>query len=265
MNIYREALVKAILLGVLLSQLVLAEAIQDNSFLVEEAYNQEPGVVQFINVYQKNKETKDWTYTFINEIPMGLQDHQFSYELPFVHTESPDQTDVADIKVNYRYEFFRGDKIVTTGRFSLTTPTGKYDKGMGTGQVGSEISLISSIIISDKWVQHWNLGASFVPKAKIAGDRSADNSRFFFANSNVYLFSDNLNFMLEAVASSSEKTVADKTTEWSPSVILSPSLRYAIDYNDWQFVPGFAVPTGVGPSAGEVQYLVYLSIEGKLF
>lgn len=256
---------KKILFGILVSQLVFAEAIQDNSFLVEEAYNQEPGVVQFINVYQKNKETKDWNYTFINEIPMGSQDHQFSYELPFIHTETPDQTDIGDIKFNYRYEFFRSDKIVTTGRFSLTAPTGKYDKGTGTGQVGSEVSLISSVIISDKWVQHWNMGASFVPKAKIAGDMSADNSRFFFANSNVYLLSDSLNFMLEAVASSTESTLADNKTEWTQSFILSPSLRYAIDYNDWQFVPGFAVPTGVGPSAGEVQYLVYLSIEGKLF
>lgn len=44
---------KKLILALLLSQFVLAEAIEDNSFLVEEAYNQEPGVVQFINVYQK--------------------------------------------------------------------------------------------------------------------------------------------------------------------------------------------------------------------
>lgn len=256
---------KKLILCMLLSQLVMAEAVEDNSFLVEEAYNQEPGVVQFINVYQKNKETNDWNYTFINEIPMGSQSHQFSYEFPFIHTDSSSSTDIGDVKFNYRYEFFRSDKIVTTGRFSVKTPTGKYDKGMGTGQTGQEISLVSSVIVSDKWVQHWNMGASYTPNSKNASGAKADNSSFFLANSNVWLFTDNLNFMLETVATSTEATTADKKTEWSSTVTLSPSLRYAIDYKDWQFVPGFAVPTGVGPTAGTVQYLVYLSIEGKLF
>lgn len=256
---------KKLILALLLSQFVMAEAVEDNSFLVEEAYNQEPGVVQFINVYQKNKETNDWNYTFINEIPMGSQSHQFSYELPFIHTDSSSSTDIGDVKFNYRYEFFRSDKIVTTGRFSVKTPTGKYDKGMGTGQTGQEVSLVSSVIISDKWVQHWNMGASYTPNSKNTSGAQADNSNFFFGNSNVYLFTDNLNFMLETVVTSTESTTADKKTEWSSSVILSPSLRYAIDYKDWQFVPGLALPTGVGQNVGSVQYLVYLSIEGKLF
>ncbi len=37
-----------------ISFLSLAEPVENNSFLVEEAYNQDPGVVQFINVYQKS-------------------------------------------------------------------------------------------------------------------------------------------------------------------------------------------------------------------
>ena len=109
----------------MLANLVKAEAIEDNSFLVEEAYNQEAGVVQFMNVYQKNKKQDDWTYTFINEIPVYNQNHQFSYELPVIHSASPSQTELGDVKLNYRYEFFRSDKIVTTGRISLITPTGK--------------------------------------------------------------------------------------------------------------------------------------------
>lgn len=256
---------KKIFLILLISQILSAEAIEDNSFLVEEAYNQEEGVVQFINVYQKAKDTNIWNYTFINEIPMASQSHQFSYELPFLHSETPEQTELGDVKFNYRYEFFRTDKVVSTGRVSLVTPTGKYEKGTGAGQAGAEISLISSLVISDKWVQHWNLGAGLTPKAKIITGASADNSRYFLSTSNVYLFSDTLNFMLEAVATTTESTIADNQTEWSNSLVLSPSLRYAIDYKEWQFVPGFAVPTGVGPSAGEVQYLVYLSIEGKMF
>ena len=37
-----------------------AEKVEDNSFLVEEAYNQEEGVVQFIQLYQKDSRTKSW-------------------------------------------------------------------------------------------------------------------------------------------------------------------------------------------------------------
>lgn len=256
---------RIVVMLLLFTNLVKAEAIEDNSFLVEEAYNQEAGVVQFMSVYQKSKKQDDWSYTFINEIPVYSQNHQFSYELPVIHSASPSQTELGDVKLNYRYEFFRSDKIVTTGRASLITPTGKYDKGTGTGQFGSEVSLISSIVISDRWVQHWNLGFGYTPKAKEQGGQSADNSKYFLANSQVYLFSDHLNFMLETVMTSSETTIAEKKTEFGTDVIVSPSLRYAIDYKDWQFVPGFAIPTGVGPSAGDIQYLLYLSIEGKMF
>ena len=51
--------------------------IQDNSFLVEEAYNQERGVVQHINTFSRLWNTKDWVYTFTQEWPMpGDARHQ---------------------------------------------------------------------------------------------------------------------------------------------------------------------------------------------
>ena len=37
--------------------------IQDNSFLVEEAYNQERGVVQHISTFSRMWNSKDWSYT----------------------------------------------------------------------------------------------------------------------------------------------------------------------------------------------------------
>ena len=56
--------------------------IQDNSFLVEEAYNQEAGVVQHISTFTRYQETKDWIYTFTQEWPVFSQKHQFSFTLP---------------------------------------------------------------------------------------------------------------------------------------------------------------------------------------
>src|SRR3954452_13005280 len=43
--------------------------IQDNSFLVEEAYNQEFGVVQHISNFVYLADSKDWAYTFTQNGP----------------------------------------------------------------------------------------------------------------------------------------------------------------------------------------------------
>ena len=47
--------------------------IQDNSFLIEEAYNQEPGVVQHISTFQRAVPTGQWQYTFTDEWPAWSQ------------------------------------------------------------------------------------------------------------------------------------------------------------------------------------------------
>src|SRR5438445_13715185 len=51
-------------------------AIQDNSFLVEEAYNQEFGVVQHIQTLQRLWDSKDWVYTFTQEWPVDATPRQ---------------------------------------------------------------------------------------------------------------------------------------------------------------------------------------------
>lgn len=247
------------------AQASFAEPVEDNSFLVEEAYNQEPGIVQFIQVWQKSNETDDWGYTFINEIPVMSQAHQFSYEIPFQFLDVNNKTQLSDVKLNYRYEMFRTDAVVSTGRVSVEVPSGDYKKGFGTGAAGYEGSMVTSVKLSDKWVQHWNLGAGISPDAKNTTGDKADNSKYFWGFSQIYLFQDNLNFMLEVAGSVEEETTGPKMTSWGQEIVVSPSIRYAIDYKDWQYVPGIAFPIGVGPNAGANETLLYLSIEGKVF
>ncbi len=77
-------LVPALLLAASLSAQENKEGpIQDNSFLVEEAYNQEAGVVQHISTFTRFQESKDWIYTFTQEWPVGGLKHQFSFTLPW--------------------------------------------------------------------------------------------------------------------------------------------------------------------------------------
>ena len=49
--------------------------IQDNSFLIEEAYNQEPGVIQHIQAFQYMSD-KSWNYTLTEEWPVPRETHQ---------------------------------------------------------------------------------------------------------------------------------------------------------------------------------------------
>lgn len=66
-----------------------SEGIQDNSFLVEEAYNQEAGVVQHIlNISpdvgrNNNPGEREWALNFTQEWPVFSQTHQFSYTVPY--------------------------------------------------------------------------------------------------------------------------------------------------------------------------------------
>src|SRR5258708_18603813 len=60
--------------------------IQDNSFLVEESYNQDFGVVQHINNFTRLWQSNDWVYSFTQEWPIdAAPKNQLSYTLQGLH------------------------------------------------------------------------------------------------------------------------------------------------------------------------------------
>src|SRR5688572_5598548 len=73
--------------------------ISDNSFLIEEAYNQGPGVVQHIltGFYNVNRlggsDDKALDLSFTQEWPLWSQTHQLSYTVPYFFTRSGGQSD----------------------------------------------------------------------------------------------------------------------------------------------------------------------------
>jgi hypothetical protein len=79
--------------------------IQDNSFLIEEAYNQEAGVIQHINTFTRSR-NDDWLYTFTKEIPIPNQKHQLSFILPVQKISGfpGSETGIGDVAINYRYQ-----------------------------------------------------------------------------------------------------------------------------------------------------------------
>src|SRR3954471_20480148 len=80
----------------------LTAQIQDNSFLVEEAYNQEHGVVQHIGTFSRST-GGDWNSTFTQEWPLGGIRHQLSYTIPIQQIEELG-VGLGDVALNYRYQ-----------------------------------------------------------------------------------------------------------------------------------------------------------------
>lgn len=76
--------------------------IQDNSFLIEEAYNQEPGVVQHIQTFQYDLVNETWNYAFTQEWPVPGQTHQFSYKIPVLRVIDPGhEIGIGDVSLDY--------------------------------------------------------------------------------------------------------------------------------------------------------------------
>ena len=241
--------------------------IQDNSFLVEEAYNQNFGVVQHISSFTRFWNSKDWNYTFTQEWPVpGDARHQLSYTLAAVHAGAfpGSGAGIGDVFLNYRYQLVgSGDaRVAFSPRLSLIFPTGDSTLGRGAGSFGLQTSLPLSVVISKKLVSHWNAGATFLPNAQDALGDHAATAGYNFGQSFIWLAHTRFNVMLETVFASAQTVVASNRTQWTNSLVLSPGVRWSYNFrNGLQIVPGVGVPIGVGPSAGERAVFLYLSFE----
>ena len=239
--------------------------IQDNSFLIEEAYNQEEGVVQHISNFTRLWQSRSWAYTFTQEWPVDPHPrHQFSYTIPVVNPGDPSAGGVGDVLLNYRYQLVGNGnaKVAFAPRLSVLLPTGDSRSGHGAGGAGVQLSLPLSVVMNRKLVTHWNVGTTIVPGARDpAGDRAATYG-YNLGQSFIWRVHPRFNGMLETVWASSESVVAPGRTARQHSLFVSPGIRWAFNFpSGLQIVPGIGVPIGVGPSRGEKGIFLYLSFE----
>jgi hypothetical protein len=237
----------------------LAKGIQDNSFFVEEAYNQEPGIVQhIINVpaffMHGNKEV---SFSFTQEWPIFSQTHQFSYTIPYTFTKS--ENGLEEIRLNYRLQaLMEGERTPAFApRFSLVTPTGDASKDFGHDRLGYEINLPFSKIVSERVTLNFNAGGSLFPDVN---DRDLWN--YNLGGSAIYAVSRDFNLMLEAVAFWEEDVDRARRVERTVTALLSFGARYAFNCpNDLQIVVGAATPIGLTSDSPDWGLFFYLSFE----
>jgi hypothetical protein len=242
---------------------VVAQApIQDNSFLIEEAYNQEAGIVQHVSTFEVPDEGSDWAFSFTQEWPAPSQRHQLSYTVPLARLDG--ESGLGDVAIHYRYQALGldGGPVALAPRVSLLLPTGDDGEGLGGGSAGIEANLPWSVEIARRWVVHWNLGGAFVPEAEAPDGSSVDTAAVRLGQGLVFLARPRLNLMLEAAWAREETPLAGGLREREESLFVAPGIRFAIDLpSGLQIVPGIAMPIGVGASDGERSIFFYLSFE----
>jgi hypothetical protein len=245
----------------------LAEGIQDNSFLVEEAYNQEVGVVQHVlNIVPQITrraagDNRELLFAFTQEWPAFSQAHQLSYTIPysFNDVDGRSENGLGDISVHYRYQaLMESDHVPAFApSFSLILPTGDASKGLGDDTVGYELNLPVSKIVSDRWTLHWNAGATVLPDVD---DHTLVS--FNLGASAIYAVSRTFNLMLETVANFDDEVSDAGHTRRPGAVVISPGFRYAINHpNDAQTVIGLATPIGLTRAAPDFGIFIYASFE----
>lgn len=218
--------------------------IADNSFLIEEAYNQEAGVVQHISTISRAEGGATWNFGFTQEWPLQGMRHQFSYILPVLHADGSG-TGLGDVLLNYRYQLVGDGKapIHVAPRLSVILPTGSEHEGRGTGSVGFQTKLPMSYVVSDALATHWNAGLTLEGES---GDVDAN-----LGASAIWRVHRSVNLLLETVWESAQDDV----------VLLNPGVRWAFDFaSGLQIVPGVAYTFALGGDGADALFL-YLSFE----
>lgn len=241
--------------------------IEDNSFLVEEAYNQEPGVIQHISSFQRSLPAGGWLYTFTEEWPAGGRDHQASITAALARSGdgAGAATGIGDVSLNYRYELHRDEKmpVASVVRVSLLLPAGDEKKGLGVGGPGVQVNFPLSVYLGGHFVTHWNVSGTYVPSAW-NGSGNGPLTAYAAGQSVIWLARPAFNVMLEALWAEAEQDAPGGTLR-SESLTISPGIRSALNFDGGlQIVWGLGVPLGVGPSRGDRAFLLYLSFEHPL-
>jgi hypothetical protein len=239
------------------------DGIMDNSFFIEEAYNQEAGVVQHIltgfgNVNRlRGPNDRAWDLTFTQEWPVFSQKHQFSYTVPYSFVESGgvQSNGVGDVLLSYRFQALFNPETLTAfaPRASLVLPTGDEGRGFGDDTLGCQINLPFSTTLGDRWFVHLNAGATWLPDSVSGRDLLHSN----VGGSTIFAASKNVHFLVEWIGNWNDEA---ESREFA--AIISPGVRTAFNFkDDTQLVLGVAAPIGLSGSAPDYGVFLYVSCE----
>jgi len=241
--------------------------IRDNSFLIEEAYNQEKGVFQNILLFQFDRaeedDARDYlpTGSFTQEWPLGGPQHQFSYTIPF-RLDGPFRF-IENMWLNYRYQVEAGP-VFLAPRLSLQIPLSSAETG---GLRGYQVFLPCSWEPSNRWSIHMNGGYGYSTNSFHATDDRIRLHAVTLGTGINYNLSAQLNLVVETLWLSDDLTVShkdgdihDRLTAW----VVNPGFRMAINFPNYaQLVLGCSAPASFNSETDSWRLggLFYISYE----
>lgn len=233
--------------------------IMDNSFLVEEAFNQPAGIFQ--NIFGVVRSGDAWAAGFTQEWPVGSETHQLSYTAELL--DSGTHVGFGDVLLTYRYQASMEDagRPAFSPRISVILPSGSPGRGLGDGSFGLEFNLPVSKQTGN-WQWHGNGGVRWLTDADAGGETGREESLVspFVAGSAIYRLRPMLHLMLESVVGFDE-SIRPEGTGRDTSFTLSPGLRGGWNLADHQLVLGAALPITWLDGTSDTGLFLYLSYE----
>ena len=222
--------------------------ITDNSFLVEEGFNQEPGVVQNLFAFERTG-PGGWEAKFVQEWPLRSMRHQVSYALGFARDGGASQ--FSNVSLDYRLQVWTegSGRPAFSPRASLLVNRESLETPETEGAAGVEFSLPFSKRTGPVYF-HWNAGLRWFPSAstfnrslpQIAQSDDVSLSTPFAAGSAIVAVRPMLNLLLEVAAESDHAVVGPGEAARSAVFTVSPGARSGVNLGDAQIVVGLAFP-----------------------
>lgn len=249
--------------------------IEDNSMLIEEAFNQETAIIQHISNFVVDK--GDLVYSFTQEIPLPNERNQLS--ITFLYNRFKAQPlgqttngGFGDLLINFRPMLMsKADWALLIPRFTLIAPTGNAKGGFGSGAWGAQFNLAMTKRLNSRITSHWNVGFTqlfkedyFSPNNNGEPEllKEANHTSYNAGASIIYILSDSFNFMCEYISGLNRGFDETGNSIVTHDATINPGFRVAFNSGKTQIVPGLGVPTnfsdGKHVSTG---LFLYLSIE----
>ncbi len=224
-------------------------AIEDNSFYIEEAYNQEPGVVQHIFTSEHLFENPHATnFTFTQEVPIYGLTNQLSYTVAYPTVANGTTV----LYANYRYQLlYKHDWASVSPRISLYLPVNSVTGNLG--RMSAQINIPVSKRLSNHFVTHVNFGATFDRCEWDHGNPISTS--WTLGGSMIWLSSENTNFLFETMA------IVNPTHGEENMYIVSPGTRFALNFGKTQVVPGIGFPMELSNAQWILGVFFYFSVE----
>lgn len=235
--------------------------ITDNSFLVEEAFNQEAGIFQ--NIFGVMRVGSEWEGGFTQEWPVRSMRHQLSYTVPFLGGGAA--SGIGDVLINYRFQVSEESTGLpaVAPRLSVVLPTGRESDGLGDGVVGLQVNLPISKQRGDIY-WHLNGGFTWLPGVNSGAHETVGDVTLLtphIAASTIWRVRPMLNLMLEHVLEVEERVTTPGTTARDTRYTLSPGVRGGWNLGEHQLILGLALPIVFSEEEHRLGAFVYFSYE----